>query len=138
MPFRTLPVSLVASVVSNNALPEALALFDTRLPSFYPSYLRPYLHFCLRIGAKVEIPRGVALFTSIGRNHNDGLTFLKSQKWSGPRLATLPPRRGEEDYRASHHAAENPSARQSVDCSMQRIEEASSSQFPSHYVLEAV
>jgi hypothetical protein len=138
MPFRTLPVNLVTSVVGNNAWPEALALFDSRLPSLHLPYLRSNLDLCLRIGAKVEIPRGVVLFTSIGRDHNDGLTFLEPQKRSGPRLATLPPTCGEEDHRASHHAAENPSARQPVDCSMQRIEEASSGQFPSHHVSEAV
>ncbi len=138
MPFRTLPVNLVASVAGNNARPEALALLRGRLPCPYLPYFPSQLDFCLRVGTKVEIPRGVVLLPSIGRNHNNGFSFSEPEDRSGSGLAALPPSCGEEDDRASHHAAENPSARQPIDCSMERVEDASSGQFPSHHVSEAV
>ena len=59
MPVRTLPVDLVAAVPAGEERPEALALLEGCLPSFYPPYFRPQLDLCLRVGTKVEVPRRV-------------------------------------------------------------------------------
>lgn len=41
MPVCTLPINLVATVISNEARPQALTLFEGRLPSPYLPYFRP-------------------------------------------------------------------------------------------------
>jgi len=134
MPVCTLPVDLVAAVPAGEERPEALALLESRLPSPYTPDFRSQLDLCQRVRSKVEVPRGVVLLTGIGRDHNDGLSFLEPEDRSGPELATLPPSCGEEDHRASERAAENPSARQPIDCSMDGVEDASGGQFPQHHI----
>jgi len=69
---------------------------------------------------------------------NNGFSFPESEDRSGSALAALPPSCSEENDWASHRAAENPSPRQPIDCSMERVEEASGSQFPQQHIPEAV
>jgi hypothetical protein len=138
MPVCSLSVHLIAAVLTGEKRPQALALLRGRLPCPYLPYFPSQLDLCLRVGTKVEIPRGVVLLPSIGRNHNNGFSFSEPEDRSGSALAALPPSCSEENDWASHRAAENPSARQPIDCSMERVEEASGSQFPQHHIPEAV
>ncbi len=138
MPVCTLSVDLIAAVLTSEERPKALAFLGGRLSCPHPPYFRPYLDLCLRVGTKVEIPRGVVLLPGIGRNHNNGFSFSEPEDRSGSALAALPPSCSEENDWASHRAAENPSPRQPIDCSMERVEETSGSQFPQQHIPEAV
>src|ERR1700741_1168747 len=134
MPVCTLSVDLIATVLAGRGRQQALALLRGRLPCPYLPYFPSQLDFCLRVGTKVEVPRGVVLLPSIGRNHNNGFSFSESEDRSGSALAALPPGCSEETDWKSNRAAENPSPRQPIDCSMERVEEASGSQFPQQHI----
>jgi hypothetical protein len=138
VPVSTLLVHLEPAVAADEDRPaEALALFWGRLSRLEPPCFPSQLNLCLKVSAKVEVPRGVMLLAGVRGDYNQGLLFRKAEDGSGARLAALPSRCGEENHGASQRADENATARQPIDDAMDGIEEACSGQLAQQHVKEA-